>query len=151
MSARIPLDVDLEDKLLYGLTPTKLAYLAIALLAAFSIWSTHWAPVPVRAGCAVAVAGLGVSAAWGRWRDRALHHDLAGDRRKTCRTRHCRADRDGHQQHHSRAHQQRRLWTRACVQLPARWRLQSQLVRGSIAGHRAGAGMAFQVASARPH
>ena len=72
VSARIPLDVDLEDKLLYGLTPAKLAYLAIALLAAFSIWSTHWSPVPLRAGCALTVAGLGVSAAWGRWRGRAL-------------------------------------------------------------------------------
>lgn len=68
----MPLDVDLEDKLLYGLTPTRLAYLVIALLAAFSVWSTHWAPVPVRATCAIVIAAVGVSAAWGRWRGRAL-------------------------------------------------------------------------------
>src|SRR5262245_15080799 len=72
MSARVPLDVDLEDKLLYGLTPTRLAYLVIGLLAAFSIWSTQWAATPVRAGCAVVVALIGAGAAWGRWRGRAI-------------------------------------------------------------------------------
>jgi len=72
VSARVPLDVDLEDKLLYGLTPTRLAYLVVGLLAAFSIWSTPWAPVPVRATGAIVVGALGVAAAWGRWRGRAL-------------------------------------------------------------------------------
>jgi len=72
VSARVPLDVDLEDKLLYGLTPTRLAYLVVGLLAAFSIWSTHWASVPVRATCAIAIGAVGVTAAWGRWRGRAL-------------------------------------------------------------------------------
>jgi hypothetical protein len=70
--ARIPLDVDLEDKLIYGLAPTRLAYLVIALLAGFAAWSTHWAPSPVRGGVAVLVAMLGAVAAWGRWRGRAL-------------------------------------------------------------------------------
>jgi hypothetical protein len=68
--ARIPLDIDLEDKLLYGLTPTRLAYLVVALLAAFSVWSSHWAPAPVRACSAVAIAIVGGGAAWGRWRGR---------------------------------------------------------------------------------
>jgi len=72
MSARVPLDVDLEDKLLYGLTPTRLAYLVIGLLAAFSIWSTQWAPSSIRAGCAVVAAAVGATAAWGRWRGRAV-------------------------------------------------------------------------------
>src|SRR5690349_314299 len=72
MPARIPLDVDLEDKLLYGLTPTRLAYLVVALLAAFSLWSAHWASVPVRAAAAVALLIIGAGAAWGRWRARAL-------------------------------------------------------------------------------
>ena len=70
--ARIPLDVDLEDRLLYGLTPTRLVYLVIALLAAFSTWSTDWAPPAIRAGCALAVAALGAAAAWGRWRGRPV-------------------------------------------------------------------------------
>jgi hypothetical protein len=72
MHARIPLDVDLEDKLIYGLTPTRLAYLVIALLAAFATWSERWAPTPVRASTALLIAALGAAAAWGRWRGRAI-------------------------------------------------------------------------------
>ena len=71
MPARVPLDVDLEDKLLYGLTPARLVYLVVALLAAFAVWSGHWAPAPVRAACAVTLVGAGAVAAWGRWRGRA--------------------------------------------------------------------------------
>ncbi|TMD74284.1 MAG: PrgI family protein [Chloroflexi bacterium] len=70
--ARIPLDVDLEDKLLYGLTPTRLVYLIVALLAGFSAWTSHWAPVPARAFVALMVALVGVVAAWGRWRGRPI-------------------------------------------------------------------------------
>jgi hypothetical protein len=70
--ARIPLDVDLEDKLIYGLTPTRLAYLVIALLAGFATWSTHWAPSPVRGSVALLIAMVGAVAAWGRWRGRPL-------------------------------------------------------------------------------
>lgn len=72
MPARVPLDVDLEDKLLYGLTPTRLAYLVIALLAGFSLWSSNWAPAPARLGAAIAIVGVGAGAAWGRWRGRPV-------------------------------------------------------------------------------
>ena len=72
MHARIPLDVDLEDKLIYGLTPTRLAYLVVGLLAAFATWSTHWAPAPVRASAAAVIGVSGAIAAWGRWRGRPL-------------------------------------------------------------------------------
>jgi len=72
MPARIPLDVDLEDKLLYGLTPTRLAYLVVALLAAFSLWSAQWASIPIRAAAAIVLLIVGVVAAWGRWRARAV-------------------------------------------------------------------------------
>lgn len=72
MHARIPLDVDLEDKLIYGLTPTRLAYLVIALLAGFATWSAHWAPSQVRGSIAVVIAITGAIAAWGRWRGRPL-------------------------------------------------------------------------------
>src|SRR2546423_15332055 len=81
MPARIPLDVDLEDKLLYGLTPTRLAYLVVALLAAFSLWSAQWASIPIRAATAIALLIVGVVAAWGRWRARAVDgwlFDVAG-------------------------------------------------------------------------
>src|SRR6266566_2961432 len=72
MPARIPLDVDLEDKLLYGLTPIRLAYLVVALLAAFSLWSAQWASIPIRATAAISLLIVGVVAAWGRWRARAV-------------------------------------------------------------------------------
>lgn len=72
MRARAPLDVDLEDKLLYGLTPTRLAYLVLALLATFALWSSPWAPSPVRAVPCMLVAAVGAAAAWGRWRGRPV-------------------------------------------------------------------------------
>jgi len=40
MPAHVPLDVDLEDKLLYGLTPIRLMYLVVSLLAGFALWSS---------------------------------------------------------------------------------------------------------------
>jgi hypothetical protein len=71
MSARVPLDVDLEDRLLYGLTPVHLAYVVAALLAGFALWSSHWAPAPVRAMACLLVIGVGAVVAWGNWRGRS--------------------------------------------------------------------------------
>ncbi|HVS47559.1 MAG TPA: hypothetical protein VHJ99_01490 [Candidatus Dormibacteraeota bacterium] len=71
MAARVPLDVDLEDRLLYGLTPTRLAYLVIALVSAFTLWSSPWAPTVVRAGAALLTIGIGGVASWGRWKGRS--------------------------------------------------------------------------------
>lgn len=77
MRARAPLDVDLEDKLLYGLTPMRLAYLVVGLVSGFGLWSSPWAPSPVRAvACVVVVAG-GAVAAWGRWHGRPVDSWLA--------------------------------------------------------------------------
>ena len=72
MPARVPLDVDLEDRLLYGLTPTRLVYLVVALLGAFSLWSGGWAHAPVRVSAALIVAVAGAAVAWGRWRGRPV-------------------------------------------------------------------------------
>ncbi|HEX2647016.1 MAG TPA: hypothetical protein VHO95_07290 [Candidatus Dormibacteraeota bacterium] len=69
--ARVPLDVDIEDKLLYGLTPIRLGYLIVAMLVAFSVWSAHWAAPPFRAPVALTIVVIGAAAAWGRWRERA--------------------------------------------------------------------------------
>jgi len=71
MHAKAPLDVDLEDKLLYGLTPIRLAYLVVALLTAFAIWSSPWAPPAMRLVLALTVVVLGAAGAWGRWKGRA--------------------------------------------------------------------------------
>jgi hypothetical protein len=72
MAARVPLDVDLEDKLLYGLTPLRLGYLVVGLLAAFSIWSAHWGPQWLRGPIAIVIGAGGAAAAWGRWHGRAV-------------------------------------------------------------------------------
>ncbi|HEX9098411.1 MAG TPA: hypothetical protein VF956_02870 [Candidatus Dormibacteraeota bacterium] len=77
MSARVPLDVDLEDKLLYGLTPMRLAYLLLSLLGGFALWSSPWSVQPVRASSCLVVIGLGVAMAWGRWRARAADRWLS--------------------------------------------------------------------------
>ena len=77
MSARAPLDVDLEDKLLYGLTPIRLAYMLVSLLGGFALWSSPWSVEPVRASSSLVVIGLGVAMAWGRWQGRAADHWLS--------------------------------------------------------------------------
>ena len=77
MPARVPLDVDLEDKLIYGLTPMRLAYLVVSLLAGFALWSSPWSPEPMRAAASICVIGLGVVMAWGRWRARATDRWLS--------------------------------------------------------------------------
>jgi hypothetical protein len=68
MPARVPLDVDLEDRLLYGLTPMRLAYAIGALLGAFALWSSPWGPAVLRGGVASMVVGIGAVVSWGRWR-----------------------------------------------------------------------------------
>lgn len=69
MRARVPLDVDLEDRLLYGLTPIRLAYMVLATLGAMAVWSCGWF-VPVRGFGAALVLVIGAVLAWGRWRGR---------------------------------------------------------------------------------
>jgi hypothetical protein len=68
MLARVPLDVDLEDRLLYGLTPMRLAYAVGAVLAAFTVWSSPWGPVVLRGAASSLVIGAGAIMSWGRWR-----------------------------------------------------------------------------------
>ncbi len=72
MKARVPLDVDLEDKLILGLSPIRFGYLVVAAVTAFTAWSHASLPAPARWLCAVGAAGLGVALAWGRWRGRSL-------------------------------------------------------------------------------
>lgn len=71
MRARVPLDVDVEDRLLYGLTPLRLAYVVLSGLAALAIWSSQWIPAYVRVPLALVALAFGGVLAWGRWRGRA--------------------------------------------------------------------------------
>src|SRR5919202_2895310 len=77
MRARVPQDVDLEDKLVYGLTPIRFGYLVIAGLGAISAWNLELLPAPVRLRACLLVAAGGVLLAWGRWRGRPLDRFLA--------------------------------------------------------------------------
>ena len=70
MRARVPLDVDLEDRLLYGLTPIRLAYMVLAVLGALALWSSSWLVAPVRGLLSAVVLLIGAALAWGRWRGR---------------------------------------------------------------------------------
>jgi hypothetical protein len=77
MNARAPLDIDLEDQLLYGLTPMRLAYAVLAGLGALATWSSH-AGLPVLRGLVALVLLLvGAALAWGRWRGRPADRWLA--------------------------------------------------------------------------
>jgi hypothetical protein len=77
MRARVPQDVDLEDKLVYGLTPGRFGYLVIAGLAAVMVWNLGALPVLVRAPGCLLLGGFGALLAWGRWRSRPIDRYLA--------------------------------------------------------------------------
>ena len=72
MNARVPQDVDLEDRLIYGLSPVRFGYLVLAVLGALTLWRLDAVWPWVRAiPCLLALAA-GAGLAWGRWRGRAL-------------------------------------------------------------------------------
>jgi hypothetical protein len=50
----------------------RLAYLVVALLGGFALWSSQWAPEPVRAIASSIVILTGAVAAWGRWKGRPV-------------------------------------------------------------------------------
>jgi hypothetical protein len=77
MATRIPQDVDLEDRLVFGLTPVRFGYLVIGGLAAFTVWSAHWGPTPIRLVVAFPLAAAGLALAWGRLAGRAVDGWLA--------------------------------------------------------------------------
>ena len=72
MHARVPQDVDLEDKLIYGLSPLRFCYLVVAALGVLSLWRLEPVPAGLRLlPCFVIAAGAALLA-WGRWRARPL-------------------------------------------------------------------------------
>jgi PrgI family protein len=72
MPARVPQDVDLEDRLVFNLTVTQFGYLVIGALGAAITWKIPWAPAPVRLLAVAPLVLCGVALAWGRWQGRPL-------------------------------------------------------------------------------
>ena len=72
MRARVPLDVDLEDRLVWGLTPIRLGYAVLSALAAMAMWSMSGVIAVVRMPLAVLILAAGAVLAWGRFRGRAV-------------------------------------------------------------------------------
>ena len=72
MNARVPQDVDLEDRLIYGLSPVRFGYLVLAVLGALTLWRLDSLPPWARAVPCLLALAAGGGLAWGRWRGRAL-------------------------------------------------------------------------------
>jgi hypothetical protein len=89
--ARIPLDVDLEDRLVYGLSPQRFGYAALALLAAMAAWRG----LPGLWGSSLAglTALAGAALAWGRWGGRGFDAWAVASVRYALRTYRVEVDR----------------------------------------------------------
>jgi hypothetical protein len=70
--ARIPAGIDLEDRLLYGLSPARLGYVFVMLVIAAWFWrQPFWTPLRVVPGLML----LGGAAAVGWWKHEGRHLD----------------------------------------------------------------------------
>ena len=72
MNARVPQDVDLEDRLIYGLSPVRFGYLAVGALAAYVLAAHTGVAGVLRMPGAVLLLGVAAAVAWVRWRGRSL-------------------------------------------------------------------------------
>jgi hypothetical protein len=64
--ARIPLDIDLEDKLIYGLTPLRFGYVLVGGLGAMAVWAGGRPPVWPRLVVCLLLVCVGAAAGWVR-------------------------------------------------------------------------------------
>jgi PrgI family protein len=72
VGASVPHDVDLEDHLVYGLTPVRFGYLVVAVLGAMSLSGLGWLPLAARLVLCFVLVMAAVVLAWGRWNGRPL-------------------------------------------------------------------------------
>jgi hypothetical protein len=84
MRARIPAGIDLEDRLLYGLSPARLGYVAgLAVLASWCWRQPVW--WPLRIAAAIAILAAAVAVGWLRhdgrhldaWAEDVIRHVIA--------------------------------------------------------------------------
>jgi hypothetical protein len=72
MRASVPHDVDLEDHLVFGLTPVRFGYLVVAVIGSMGLWGLRWLPPAARLVPCILLVGAAVVLAWGRWRGRPV-------------------------------------------------------------------------------
>jgi len=72
MHARVPQDVDLEDKLVYGLSPLRFGYLVVAALCVVTLWRLEAMPAALRLLPCLVLGTAAVLLAWGRWHGRSV-------------------------------------------------------------------------------
>src|SRR3981081_1291679 len=77
MRARVPQDVDLEDRLIYGLTPVRFGYLVVAGVGAILIWKLNTAHLLLRLPGCLLLGCVGALLAWGRLAGRPMDRILA--------------------------------------------------------------------------
>ena len=77
MRARVPQDVDLEDKLIYGLTPVRFGYLVIAALLTVMVWNLSSIPAYLRLPACLLICAAGATLGWGRLAGRPADRYLA--------------------------------------------------------------------------
>jgi hypothetical protein len=73
----MPQDVDLEDKLIYGLTPGRFGYLVIAALTAVMLWNLTAVPAYLRLPGCLALCSAGAVLGWGRFAGRPADRFVA--------------------------------------------------------------------------
>ena len=73
----MPQDVDLEDKLIYGLTPVRFGYLVVAALAAVMVWNLTALPPYGRLPGCIVLCAAGAVLGWGRFAGRPADRFLA--------------------------------------------------------------------------
>ncbi len=83
------MDVDLEDRLVFGLTPQRFGYVTVAALAAMASWHT----LPFIGGVlAVFCLAAGAALGWLRWHGRGLDHWVVAASLWAVRTRKLEVD-----------------------------------------------------------
>jgi hypothetical protein len=73
----MPQDVDLEDRLVYGLTPARFGYVVIGALTAVMLWNLTALPAYVRLPGCLVLCAAGAVLGWGRFAGRPADRFLA--------------------------------------------------------------------------
>jgi hypothetical protein len=82
----MPQDVDLEDRLIYGLTPGRFGYLVVAAISAIMLWNLTAVSPDLRLPGCVCLCAAGAVLGWGRLGGRPADRYLLDALLFYCRT-----------------------------------------------------------------